>query len=134
MVGPDYKRPPPADPPSVAFKETTGPVSVRPPASSRPCRATPSIAAWWSMYDDQTLDRLAALIDISNQTLMQADRSGLSSARALVRQDSVRPLSHGHRQRRLPPQSGSGSGGSLRYGGWRHRKPGSAGQFTAGRA
>ena len=24
MVGPDYERPPPADPPSLAFKETTG--------------------------------------------------------------------------------------------------------------
>ena len=55
------------------------------------------------MYGDPALDRLAAQIDISNQTLMQAE-AAYRQARALVRQDAVGPLSHGHRQRRLHPE------------------------------
>ena len=39
------------------------------------------------MYDDHTLDRLAAQIDISNQTLIQAE-AAYRQARALVRQDA----------------------------------------------
>ena len=88
MVGPDYKRPPPADPPSLAFKETTGPV-VGAAASFQPAMPRDAIdrGPWWSMYDDPTLDRLAAQIDISNQTLMQAE-AAYRQARALVRQDA----------------------------------------------
>ena len=71
MVGPDYKRPPPADPPPLAFKETTGPV-VGITASFQPAMPRDAIerGPWWTMYDDPALDRLAAQIDISNQTLI----------------------------------------------------------------
>ena len=104
MVGPDYKRPPPADPPSLDFKETTGPV-VGAAASFQPAMPRDAIdrGPWWTMYGDPTLDRLAAQVDISNQTLMQAE-AAYRQARALVRQDAVGPLSDDHRQRRLHPE------------------------------
>ncbi len=132
MVGPDYKRPPPADPPSLAFKETTGPV-VGAAASFQPAMPRDAIdrGPWWSMYDDATLDRLAAQIDISNQTLMQAE-AAYRQARALVRQDAS-----GH----YPTvtggagytQSGSGSGTSRAVQGTVvNASQGSVGQFNAG--
>ena len=132
MVGPDYKRPPPADPPSPDFKETTGPV-VGAAASFQPAMPRDAIdrGPWWSIYGDPTLDRLAAQIDISNQTLMQAE-AAYRQARALVRQDAVGPLSHGHRQRRLHPErQRRGSAAATQ----RHRRQreldGSVGQFSA---
>ena len=109
MVGPDYKRPPPADPPSLAFKETTGPV-VGAAANFQPAMPRDAIdrGPWWSMYGDPTLDRLAAQIDISNQTLMQAE-AAYRQARALVRQDAsgLYPTVTGSAGY---TQSGSGSG------------------------
>ena len=88
MVGPDYKRPPPADPPTMDFKETTGPV-IGAAANFQPAMPRDAIdrGPWWTMYDDPTLDRLAAQIDISNQTLIQAE-AAYRQARALVRQDA----------------------------------------------
>ncbi|GEP59119.1 hypothetical protein RSO01_62850 [Reyranella soli] len=131
MVGPDYKRPPPADPPSLAFKETTGPV-VGAAANFQPAMPRDAIdrGPWWSMYDDQTLDRLAAMIDISNQTLMQAE-AAYRQARALVRQDSsgLYPTVTGNAGY---TQSGSGSGGGRSTAGGVIAGSGSAGQFTAG--
>ena len=131
MVGPDYKRPPPADPPSLAFKETTGPV-VGAAASFQPAMPRDAIdrGPWWSMYDDQTLDRLAALIDISNQTLMQAE-AAYRQARALVRQDAsgLYPTITGGAGY---TQSGSGSGSSRSTAGGVVAGSGSTGQFTAG--
>ena len=41
---------------------------------------------WWQIYGDPTLDRLAAQVDISNQTL-KASEAAYRQARALVRQD-----------------------------------------------
>jgi len=80
LVGPDYQRPPPASPPTAEFKE--GGVDFRP--------AMPRDAAdrgpWWQIYGDPTLDRLAAQVDISNQTL-KASEAAYRQARALVRQD-----------------------------------------------
>jgi NodT family efflux transporter outer membrane factor (OMF) lipoprotein len=87
MVGPNYQRPPPADPPTLAFKETTGPV-IGAAADFRPAMPRDAIdrGPWWTMYGDPVLDRVAALIDISNQTLIQAE-AAYRQARALVRQD-----------------------------------------------
>jgi NodT family efflux transporter outer membrane factor (OMF) lipoprotein len=131
MVGPDYKRPPPADPPSLAFKETTGPV-VGAAASFQPAMPRDAIdrGPWWSMYDDQTLDRLAAQIDISNQTLMQAE-AAYRQARALVRQDAsgLYPTVTGGAGY---TQSGSGSGSSRSTAGGVVTGSGSTGQFTSG--
>ena len=132
MVGPDYKRPPPADPPSLAFKETTGPV-VGAAASFQPAMPRDAIdrGPWWSMYDDHTLDRLAAQIDISNQTLMQAE-AAYRQARALVRQDAsgLFPTITGSGGY---TQSGSGSGSSRAIQGTVvNASSGSVGQFSAG--
>ncbi|HKH67390.1 MAG TPA: TolC family protein, partial [Reyranella sp.] len=131
MVGPDYKRPPPADPPSLAFKETTGPV-VGAAASFQPAMPRDAIdrGPWWSMYDDQTLDRLAAQIDISNQTLIQAE-AAYRQARALVRQDAsgLYPTVTGGAGY---TQSGSGSGSSRSTAGGVVTGSGSTGQFTSG--
>ncbi len=130
-VGPDYKRPPPADPPSLAFKETTGPV-VGAAANFQPAMPRDAIdrGPWWSMYDDATLDRLAAQIDISNQTLMQAE-AAYRQARALVRQDAsgLYPTVTGNAGY---TQSGSGSGSSRSTAGGVVAGSGSTGQFTAG--
>ncbi len=131
MVGPDYKRPPPADPPSLAFKETTGPV-VGAAASFQPAMPRDAIdrGPWWSMYDDHTLDRLAAQIDISNQTLIQAE-AAYRQARALVRQDAsgLYPTVTGAAGY---TQSGSGSGSGRSTAGGVIAGSGSTGQFTAG--
>jgi NodT family efflux transporter outer membrane factor (OMF) lipoprotein len=132
MVGPDYKRPPPADPPSLAFKETTGPV-VGAAASFQPAMPRDAIdrGPWWSMYDDHTLDRLAAQIDISNQTLIQAE-AAYRQARALVRQDAsgLYPTITGGAGY---TQSGSGSGSSRAIQGTVvNASSGSVGQFRAG--
>ena len=131
-VGPDYKRPPPADPPSLAFKETTGPV-VGAAASFQPAMPRDAIdrGPWWSMYDDHTLDRLAAQIDISNQTLIQAE-AAYRQARALVRQDAsgLYPTVTGSAGY---TQSGSGSGSSRAIQGTVvNASSGSVGQFSAG--
>lgn len=110
-VGPDYKRPPPADPPPLAFKETTGPITGA-AAAFQPARPRDDIdrGPWWTMYDDPGLDRLAAQIDISNQTLIQAE-AAYRQARALVRQDAsgLYPTIAGNGGY---TQSGSGSGTS----------------------
>ena len=87
MVGPNYQRPPPADPPPLAFKETSGPV-IGAAADFRPAMPRDAIdrGPWWTMYGDPVLDGIAPLIDISNQTLIQAE-AAYRQARALVRQD-----------------------------------------------
>src|SRR5258707_9617794 len=113
MVGPNYQRPPPADPPSLAFKETTGPV-IGAAADFQPAQPRDAIdrGPWWAMYGDPVLDRVAAQIDISNQTLMQAEAS-YRQARALVRQDAsgLYPTVSGNAGF---TQSGSGTGGRRR--------------------
>ena len=87
VVGPNYQRPPPADPPPLAFKETSGPV-IGAAAHFRPALPRDAIdrGPWWTMYGDPVLDGVAAQIDISNQTLIQAE-ANYRQARALVRQD-----------------------------------------------
>src|SRR5258708_31244252 len=113
MVGPNYQRPPPADPPPLAFKETTGPV-IGAAADFQPAQPRDAIdrGPWWTMYGDPVLDRVAAQIDISNQTLMQAE-AAYRQARALVRQDAsgLYPTISGSAAYQ---QSGSGGGSSRR--------------------
>ena len=73
MVGPDYRRAS-ADVPA-SFKEA-------PPAGWK--LATPHDAidrgAWWSIFDDPVLDGLERQIDITNQTLKQAEANYRSAA------------------------------------------------------
>jgi NodT family efflux transporter outer membrane factor (OMF) lipoprotein len=66
MVGPDYHRPDAIT--SAAFKES-------PPAGWKLSSPSDAIdkGAWWSVYNDPVLDRLEREIDISNQTVKQAE-------------------------------------------------------------
>jgi len=80
MVGPDYRKPPPATPPTPAYKETTD--SVFRPALPRD---TIDRGPWWSVYGDPELDRLMAQVDVSNQTLKQ-NEAAYRQAVALIRQ------------------------------------------------
>ena len=104
MVGPDYKRPPPADPPSLAFKETTGPV-VGAAASFQPAMPRDAIdrGPWWSMYDDHDA-RPAGGADRHLQPDADAGRGGLSPGARAGSPGCLGPLSHGHGQRRLHPE------------------------------
>jgi NodT family efflux transporter outer membrane factor (OMF) lipoprotein len=135
MVGPNYQRPPPADPPVPEFKETTGPV-IGAAANFRPAQPRDAIdrGPWWAMYGDRVLDRVAAEVDISNQTLMQAE-AAYRQARALVRQDAsgLYPTISGSAAYQ---QSGSGGGSSRStQGGLVNTSTGgSIGQFTMGPA
>lgn len=131
-VGPDYQRPPPADPPPMNFKETSGPITGA-AASFQPALPRDAIdrGPWWTMYGDAELDRLASQIDISNQTLIQAE-AAYRQARALVRQDAsgLYPTVGGSGGY---TQSGSGSGSSRAVQGTVvNASQGSVGQFSAG--
>jgi len=80
LVGPDYERPPPATPPTAAFKETDD-------SYFRPAIPRDAIdrGKWWGMYGDPALDQLAAQVDVSNQNLRVAE-AAYRQAVALVRQ------------------------------------------------
>jgi NodT family efflux transporter outer membrane factor (OMF) lipoprotein len=80
MVGPDYKKPPPATPPTPEYKETSD--SVFRPALPRDAIDR---GPWWSIYGDPSLDRLMAQVDVSNQTLKQ-NEAAYRQAVALIRQ------------------------------------------------
>jgi NodT family efflux transporter outer membrane factor (OMF) lipoprotein len=75
-VGPDYHRPS-APVPSV-YKEFKGWKGAAP-------NDTINRGTWWSIYRDETLDRLERQIKISNQTLKQ-DEAAFAEARAEVRE------------------------------------------------
>jgi NodT family efflux transporter outer membrane factor (OMF) lipoprotein len=75
-VGPNYHRPPAADP--QRFKEAEGWKPAEP-------REAASGSDWWSIYGDATLDELEKQIDISNQTL-KASEAAWRQATALVSQ------------------------------------------------
>lgn len=85
LVGPDYERPPPATPPTPAFKETDD-------SYFRPAIPRDAIdrGKWWSMYGDPALDQLAAQVDVSNQNL-KISEAAYRQAVALVHQ-SQSPL------------------------------------------
>jgi NodT family efflux transporter outer membrane factor (OMF) lipoprotein len=80
LVGPDYDRPPPATAPTQAFKETSD-INFRPALP----RDTIDRGPWWTIYGDPVLDRLAAQVDISNQTLKESE-AAYRQAIALIRQ------------------------------------------------
>ncbi len=75
-VGPNYHRPPAADP--QRFKEAEGWKPAEP-------REAASGSDWWSIYGDATLDELEKQIDISNQTL-KASEAAWRQATALASQ------------------------------------------------
>jgi len=80
LVGPNYERPQPATPPTMAFKETSD-------SYFRPAIPRDAIdrGKWWSMYGDPALDLLAAQVDVSNQNLKVAE-AAYRQAVALIRQ------------------------------------------------
>ena len=80
LVGPDYERPPPATPPTPAFKETND-------SYFRPAMPRDAIdrGKWWGMYGDPALDQLAAQVDVSNQNL-KVSEAAYRQAVALIRQ------------------------------------------------
>ena len=71
MVGPDYQKP--EAPPSPVFKELAG---------WKPATPMDGIdrSAWWSVYQDPLLDRLERTIDVSSQTVRQADAAYRAAA------------------------------------------------------
>ena len=75
-VGPNYHRPPAANP--QRFKEAEGWKPAEP-------REAASGTDWWSIYGDATLDSLEKQIDVSNQTL-KASEAAWRQATALVSQ------------------------------------------------
>jgi NodT family efflux transporter outer membrane factor (OMF) lipoprotein len=64
MVGPDYQRP--ATPTPVAYKELAGWKPGQP-------RDTIDRGAWWEIFGDPVLNDLEAQIEVSSQTLRQAE-------------------------------------------------------------
>ncbi len=81
-VGPNYKRPTAPEPP--AFKEQTAPEGE--PSPWKP--AEPSDAAprgkWWEIFEDPQLNSLEEQVDVSNQSIAQAEAQ-YRGARAAVR-------------------------------------------------
>ena len=75
-VGPNYQRPPAANPQQ--FKEAEGWKPAEP-------REAASGTEWWSIYGDATLDELEKQIDVSNQTL-KASEAAWRQATALASQ------------------------------------------------
>jgi outer membrane protein, multidrug efflux system len=71
MVGPDYRRPPVAQPASFKSQATSE-------------EAPPIAPEWWRLYREPELDRLIAMANASNQTLQQAV-AAVDQARALAR-------------------------------------------------
>jgi NodT family efflux transporter outer membrane factor (OMF) lipoprotein len=106
MVGPDYHAA--SAPPSAKFKELAG------WEISNPADATDR-GAWWSVYNDPELDGLERQIDVSNQTLKEAEAS-FRNARALVdeaRANLFPTLGTSARATRSGSGSGKGSSSTL---------------------
>jgi outer membrane protein, multidrug efflux system len=86
MVGPDYKRPPVAEP--AGFKSSLDPARDDPERAegSQAANASAPLIApqWWRLYREPELDRLIATANASNQTLQQAV-AAVDQARALAR-------------------------------------------------
>lgn len=63
-VGPDYQRP--KNPATVAFKELKGWKQAQPSDCEIP-------NAWWALFKDPYLNKLAAQVQVNNQSLVQAE-------------------------------------------------------------
>jgi NodT family efflux transporter outer membrane factor (OMF) lipoprotein len=124
MVGPDYKRP--DAPVPAAFKEA-------PPAGWK--LGTPLDAMdkgpWWSIYNDPELDRLEREVDISNQTLAQAE-AAYREAQAVVQQarGSLFPTISITPGASLANQGGTVSSGGLVSSGSFSQKPGARTNYS----
>lgn len=84
MVGPDYKRP--DAPSSVTFKEVKG---------WKPATPVDGIqrSAWWSVYHDPVLDSLERQVNISNQTVKEAEAAyRTAAAEVLVARANLYPV------------------------------------------
>lgn len=84
MVSPDYKRP--DAPVPVTFKETKG---------WKPATPVDEITrgAWWSVYHDPVLDGLERQVNISNQTVKEAEAAyRAAAAEVLVARASLYPV------------------------------------------
>ena len=92
-VGPAYK-PPVVEPPST-FKEATD-AAGRTWSPAQP-RDAADRGEWWRPYGDPELDALEARVDVSNQTIAQADAQ-FRQARALVKEGRSQYLPDGHRR------------------------------------
>ena len=91
LVGPNYHRPPPADPPAAQYKELAG------WTQAAPADAGPK-GDWWTDFNDPLLDQLEPTVRISNQTV-QADYQNYqrgAGARARGRRRAV-PDTRGRR-------------------------------------
>jgi NodT family efflux transporter outer membrane factor (OMF) lipoprotein len=126
LVGPDYKKPPPASDPTPNFKELSpvaeGEVQFRPALPRDALDRGP----WWTIYGDPTLDVLMAQVNVSNQTLKE-NEAAYRQAVALIRQ-SQSPLFPTIALSGSAAQAGSGSSGrsaTVTAGS-------SQGQFTSG--
>jgi NodT family efflux transporter outer membrane factor (OMF) lipoprotein len=64
LVGPNYHRPPPAAPLPAEYKELQG-WTVAAPAADLPK------GNWWTLFNDELLDRLEPMVAVSNQTVRQ---------------------------------------------------------------
>ncbi len=78
MVGPDYHRPAAVQP--LLLKEIAPPPGW---AFADPNYALLPRGAWWTLYDDPVLNDLESQIDISNQTIKQAE-AAYRQSRALI--------------------------------------------------
>jgi NodT family efflux transporter outer membrane factor (OMF) lipoprotein len=110
-VGPDYQRP--GAPVPAAFKEA-------PPAGWK--LGTPADAmdkgAWWVVYDDPLLDRLEREVNVSNQTLKEAEAAYREAAATVqVARGSLFPTISATPGVSLENQAGSFSSGGLVSGG-----------------
>lgn len=81
-AGPNYKRP--EAPVPATFKEAGKPGEASPFRPAEP-RDAERRGPWWEVYGDPELSRLEARIDVSNQTLAQAEAQ-YRGARALARE------------------------------------------------
>jgi len=75
-VGPNYERP--SAPTPIAYKEANGWVSAAPADALER-------GAWWTLFNDPVLDRLADSVEVSNQNVAAAI-AAYAQARALVRE------------------------------------------------
>ena len=135
MVGPDYRRPPPATDPTPAYKEAAykevDGVTFRPALP----RDTVDRGPWWTIYGDPALDRLMAEVDVSNQTLKE-NEAAYRQAVALIRQSqsSLYPTV-GYSSAIQQTSASGGRGGTVVSTGTglvTGTSHGSAGQFSLG--
>ena len=81
-VGPTYRRP--AAPVPAAYKESAAPAPAAGDWKAAQPRDDASRGNWWEVFGDPALDALEEQVDVSNQTVAQAE-AAFRGARALAR-------------------------------------------------